>query len=76
MSTQAEQAKLFKSLHVVGDPLVLFNIWDAGSAATVASCGAKAIATGSAPVAMANGYPDGEQFPLDDSLAVGERILR
>ena len=25
---------------------------------------------------MANGFPDGEQFPLDDALAVAGRILR
>ena len=36
----------FAKLHVSGDPLVLFNAWDAGSAAAVADSGAKAIATG------------------------------
>jgi len=75
-SKQSESAALFKSLHTQGDPLILFNIWDAGSAKAVAESGAKAIATGSAPVAMANGYPDGEQFPLDAALKVAERILR
>jgi len=29
MSTQAEKAQNFKSLHQAGNPLVLFNIWDA-----------------------------------------------
>ena len=29
----------FKALHVPGDPLVLFNIWDAGSAKAVARAG-------------------------------------
>ena len=75
MSTQKEQAQLFKSLHQSGSPLILFNIWDAGSAKVVAASGAKAIATGSAPVAMANGYPDGEQFSLDNALAVAQKIL-
>jgi len=75
MSTQSEKAKLFKSLHQSGNPIVLFNIWDAGSAKAVAASGAKAIATGSAPVAMANGFPDGEQFSLDNSLEVATRIL-
>lgn len=73
---QSENAVLFKSLHTKSDPLVLFNIWDAGSAKAVAKSGAKALATGSAPVAMANGYPDGEQFPLDAALGVAENILR
>ena len=31
-SKQTDDAALFKSLHKKGDPLVLFNIWDAGSA--------------------------------------------
>ena len=44
----------FAKLHVPGDPLVLFNAWDAGSAEAVAKSGAKAIATGSASVAMAS----------------------
>ena len=48
-------------LHVPGDPVVLYNIWDAGSAEVVADAGAKAIATGSHPVADAHGLPDGEQ---------------
>ncbi len=75
MTNQTKQAQLFKALHQAGNPVVLFNVWDAGSAKAVASSGAKAIATGSAPVAMANGFPDGEQFPLDDALIVASRIL-
>jgi len=75
MSKQAEKAALFKSLHIPGNPIVLFNVWDAGSASAVAKSGAKSLATGSAPVAMANGFPDGEQFLLDDALVVAERII-
>ena len=75
MARQADQARLFKSLHQPGDPIVLYNVWDAGSARAVASTGAKAIATGSAPVAMANGYPDGEQFPLQEALEIVKRMI-
>ncbi len=64
----------FARLHVAGDPLVLFNAWDAGSAAAVAKSGAKAIATGSASVAMANGFGDGEEVPLDFAIGNGARI--
>lgn len=64
----------FAALHVTGDPLVLFNIWDVGSAQAVAKAGAKAIATGSASVAMANGFGDGEQLPMDFALANARRI--
>ena len=59
----------FRSLHVPGDPLVLFNIWDAGSAKAVAGAGAKAIATGSYGVACARGSVDGENLSLDVALA-------
>jgi 2-methylisocitrate lyase-like PEP mutase family enzyme len=64
----------FARLHVAGDPLVLFNAWDAGSAAAVAKSGAKAIATGSASVAMANGFGDGQEVPLELALANAARI--
>jgi len=64
----------FAALHVPGDPLVLFNIWDAGSAQAVAKAGASAIATGSASVAMANGFPDGEELPMEFALANADRI--
>ncbi len=56
MATQKEKADLFKSLHVKGSPVILFNIWDPWSARTVEQAGAKAIATGSWSVAAANGF--------------------
>ncbi|RNF35151.1 isocitrate lyase/PEP mutase family protein [Paracoccus methylarcula] len=66
--------KTFHFLHEPGNPLVLYNIWDAGSAEAVARAGAKALATGSASVAGALGYPDGEAVPLDTLLHVVARI--
>ena len=65
----------FARLHVAGEPLVLFNVWDAGSAAAVARAGAKAIATGSASVAAANGFTDGEAVPMDFAIANAKRIV-
>lgn len=65
----------FRALHVPGDPMVLFNIWDAGSAKAVAGAGAKAIATGSYGVAEAQGFKDGETFSIEDALRNLERIL-
>ncbi len=64
----------FKALHVPGNPLILINIWDAGSVKAVAVAGAKAIATGSWGVASAQGSSDGENFPLDEALANLTRI--
>jgi 2-methylisocitrate lyase-like PEP mutase family enzyme len=75
MTSFPDRAQLFASLHVAGHPLVLFNVWDAGSAQAVAKAGAKAIATGSASVAMANGYGDGQQVPMDFALANAKRII-
>jgi len=65
MTDQTRKAEHFRALHIPGTPLLLFNIWDAGSAKAVAAAGAKAIATSSWSVANANGFSDGEQIPLD-----------
>ena len=73
--TQIEKAKTFHYLHRKGVPVVLYNIWDAGSALAVEYAGAKAIATGSHSVAAANGFDDGENLPLDLVLANIERIV-
>ena len=64
----------FAALHVPGNPVVLYNIWDVGSAIAVVAAGAKALATGSHPVADANGWPDGEQVPMDFAFANARRI--
>ena len=66
---------LFAALHVPGDPLILFNVWDAGSARAVAAAGARAIATGSHPVASANGFADGEEVPIEFALVNATRIV-
>jgi 2-methylisocitrate lyase-like PEP mutase family enzyme len=76
MSAQGAKAEAFRSLHVSGRPLVLFNIWDAGTAKVVASEGARALATGSWSVAAANGFADGERVPLDLAIDNLARIVR
>src|SRR5260370_40664283 len=47
MADQTRKAQQFRALHIPGKPLVLFNIWDAGSAKAGATGGAKAIAASS-----------------------------
>ncbi|MEA3036250.1 MAG: hypothetical protein QOH04_2015 [Sphingomonadales bacterium] len=74
--TQADKARLFASLHRPGEPVVLYNAWDAGSAKVIAEAGATAIATGSFSVAMAHGFGDREALPLDLALANAERIVQ
>lgn len=72
---QKEKAEAFRSLHVKGSPVILFNIWDAGSARTLEQAGAKAIATGSWSVAAAHGFDDGETIPLALVLTNTKRIV-
>ena len=64
----------FAALHDPGNPVVLYNIWDVGSALAVVRAGARALATGSHPVADAHGWADGQQVPLDFALANAKRI--
>ncbi|MBY0292965.1 MAG: isocitrate lyase/phosphoenolpyruvate mutase family protein [Alphaproteobacteria bacterium] len=73
--TQRERAHLLKKLHIKGDPLILFNIWDARSAQAIQEIGAKAIATSSWSVAAAHGYEDGEKLSFDFAFANLQRII-
>jgi 2-methylisocitrate lyase-like PEP mutase family enzyme len=71
----ATKSQRFAALHEPGNPVILYNIWDVGSALAVAGAGAKALATGSHPVADANGWPDGQHVPIDFALANARRIV-
>ena len=64
MTTQAK-AELFHTLQGPGRLLLLPNCWDAGSARLLVELGAAAVATSSAALAWAHGYPDGERLPRD-----------
>jgi 2-methylisocitrate lyase-like PEP mutase family enzyme len=75
MIKQQERAEAFAALHVKGNPVILYNVWDAGSAKAIAEVGAKAIATGSHSVAGAFGYADGQQIPLDLVIENARRIV-
>ncbi|MEM8755082.1 MAG: isocitrate lyase/phosphoenolpyruvate mutase family protein [Pseudomonadota bacterium] len=74
MTETAKKAALFRSLHKPAAPLVLYNVWDAGGAKSLVDAGAPAVATGSASVAWAHGYDDGEEVPLELVLTVASRI--
>jgi len=71
----ASKFETFAALHVPGNPVVLYNIWDVGSAQAVAKAGAKALATGSHPVGDASGFGDAQQVPLDFVFANARRIV-
>jgi len=59
MVTQADKAREFLSLHQAGEPLLLPNPWDLGSAKLLASLGFKALATTSSGFAATLGRNDG-----------------
>ena len=65
----------FAALHVPGDAVRLYNIWDVGSAVAVAKGGALALATGSHSLAEAQGFPDGERIPVNLFLDTIRRIV-
>ena len=70
----ASKFETFAALHVPGDPVILYNIWDVGSAQAVVKAGAKALATGSHPVGDASGFGDAQQVPLDFVFDNARRI--
>ena len=70
-----DPAAAFRALHVKGDPFILANVWDIGSARMLAALGAKALATSSAALGFVHGVPDGGQLGRDASLAHAQDIV-
>ena len=56
------KAEKLRALHRPGRPLVLVNAWDAATARIAEKAGSKAVATTSAGIAFACGYPDGQKI--------------
>jgi 2-methylisocitrate lyase-like PEP mutase family enzyme len=75
-ATQAQQATRLLELHHAPTPLILINAWDAASAAMIAHCGLPAIASSSAALANAMGFPDGQHLPWPQMLDAVQRIVR
>jgi len=76
ISVQREKAEAFRRMHDRRRILVLPNAWDALSARIFESAGFPAIATTSAGVSYAIGYPDGEIVPRAEMIAAIGRIAR
>lgn len=74
--SQSAKAETFRNLHRGAEILVLPNAWDAASAAVMADAGAKAVATSSAAVAWAHGYPDGDVLPIETVVATVAEVVR
>jgi len=67
MDLHQKAAALLK-LHHQPQPLVFVNAWDAASARIVAALGFPAVATTSAGIAFAEGFPDGQAIPRERML--------
>ncbi|GAA0951848.1 isocitrate lyase/phosphoenolpyruvate mutase family protein [Nonomuraea longicatena] len=65
----------FRDLHRRGDPLLLPNAWDYGSAALLAARGHPAVATTSLGVAAVHGRPDAAGATRAETLELAESMV-
>src|SRR6266480_4436441 len=70
MISQAEKAQRFLALHRPGEPLLMPNPWDLGSARLLASLGFEALATTSSGFAATLGRNDGSVIVAATDLPV------
>ncbi|MEE2969881.1 MAG: isocitrate lyase/phosphoenolpyruvate mutase family protein [Pseudomonadota bacterium] len=76
IAEQRKKAETFRALHHGPDILLLANTSDAATSRVVVEVGYPAVATSSASVAWAQGYPDGEIIPPEEMVAVVARIAQ
>ena len=76
MTSTREQVSAFRAMHQRGAGFILPNAWDGGSARMLEHAGFPVLATTSAGVAWALGYPDGQRVTRDEMLAVVAAIAR
>jgi len=69
MPARHDPGPAFRALHQRGNPFVLANAWDVGSAKMLAGMGAQAIGTSSAGYGFTQGLPDLGHLTRDQSLA-------
>lgn len=65
----------FRNLHKPGNPFILANAWDVGSARMLANLGAQAIGTTSAAFAFTKGRPDMGNMTREESLTHAQEIV-
>src|SRR5260370_10558206 len=75
-AAQGRKADELRKLHRGPRTLVLPNAWDVASARVLEELGHPAIATTSAGIAFALGYPDGQRISRDEMLDMVARIAR
>lgn len=74
MTRSSNQTLSFRELHQPGDPFVLANVWDSGSAKLFAAMGAQALATTSAGHAFVLGVKDMGEITRAQSLEHAHEI--
>ncbi len=67
--TRQDRTQRFRALHVAGDPVIMPNPWDIGSAKVMAHLGAQALATTSSGHGFTLGLRDGGQVTRAVALA-------
>lgn len=72
--TRDDKVARFRALHRPGEPVVMPNPWDLGSARMLVALGAKALATTSSGHAFTLGRPDGGHVGRDAALAHAAEI--
>ncbi len=65
---QRKKAEAFRAMHTAAGAVVLPNVWDVASARVIEEAGFPAIATTSAGIAFAQGFPDGQKIPADQMI--------
>ena len=75
MNSQTEKGARFAQSHLEPGIIVLPNAWDVGSAVMMAEAGFSAIATTSAGIAFALGFPDGQRISRDRMLESVAQIV-
>ena len=71
---QKKKAEAFLAMHTGSGAVLLPNVWDVASARIIEEAGYQAIATTSAGIAFAQGFPDGQKIPADQMIAVVAHI--
>ncbi len=66
LKTKAEE---LRAMHSALEVLLLPNVWDVATARIVEDAGFPAIATTSAGIAFAQGFPDGQKIPADRMMS-------
>ena len=71
---QRKKAEAFRAMHTGPGAVLLANVWDVASARLIEEAGFPAIATTSAGVAFAQGFPDGQRIPAERMIAAVSQI--